>query len=147
MSRKLLRVQECVSEGNENLSEGEARRVAWIPRGPPSWEHGYETGMAHGSALCIPTRPTQSHQRRMTGRIPPPVYSGQCNPAAQHLAEPITMEEVQVALTACRRDTSPGMDGIPNALLRHLPEEGIRRLTEVYNNIFDTGMVPLALED
>ena len=83
----------------------------------------------------------------MTGRIPPPVYSGQCNPAAQHLAEPITMEEVQVALTACRRDTSPGMDGIPNALLRHLPEEGIRRLTEVYNNIFDTGMVPLALED
>ena len=95
MSRKLLRVQECVSEGNENLSEGEARRVAWIPRGPPSWEHGYETGMAHGSALCIPTRPTQSHQRRMTGRIPPPVYSGQCNPAAQHLAEPITMEEVQ----------------------------------------------------
>ena len=81
--------------------------------------------------------------------LPPPLtLEDRTIPAAQHLAEPITiMGEVQVALTACRRDTSPGMAGIPYALLRHLPEVGIRQLTEVYNNIFDTGMVPPARED
>jgi len=45
------------------------------------------------------------------------------------------------------RDTAPGLDGIPYAFLRHLPEEGVSRLTEIFKVILVPGNIPTDWEN
>lgn len=49
--------------------------------------------------------------------------------------EPITMAELECALKQCR-NTAPGPDSVPNALLKNLPLTHLNYLLDIYNKIW-----------
>ncbi|KAH7971811.1 hypothetical protein HPB52_002971 [Rhipicephalus sanguineus] len=57
-------------------------------------------------------------------------YTGEANSA---LGEPITTEEVRHAMMSATKNTTPGKDGITNAMIRNLDESSVKRFTEFVN--------------
>ncbi|KAG0418740.1 hypothetical protein HPB47_004623 [Ixodes persulcatus] len=81
------------------------------------------------TALCDTLRsiyipPPSSH------RVGPPQYTGNPNP---ELDAPITFAELQAGVQALKRNTTPGHDNITNTLLRHLNEEVLEYLVQLFN--------------
>ncbi|KAH6923124.1 hypothetical protein HPB50_022982 [Hyalomma asiaticum] len=66
-------------------------------------------------------------------------YTGQENPA---LDEPISAEEVRHDMMSTTRNTTPGKDGITNAMIRNLDERSIERSTEFVNKRWERGTIP-----
>lgn len=54
---------------------------------------------------------------------------------------PFTLLDVLTALSTCN-DTSPGPDGIPYAMLRHLPDDSLSFLLNIYNAMWRNGFIP-----
>ena len=54
---------------------------------------------------------------------------------------PFTMRDVLTALSTCS-DTSLGPDGIPYATIRHLPEDSLSFLLDIYNAMWREGFIP-----
>lgn len=69
----------------------------------------------------------------------PPTYSGSDN---YDLDKPITITEVQQALHALTRNTTPGKDKINNKLLRNLDDGTIQSLTDLFNHHWEAGTLP-----
>lgn len=64
-----------------------------------------------------------------TGQPTKPVYEGQNQP---ELDAPITFEEVYAAAHSFRKNTTPGVDQVTNAMIRNLSDETLRSLTEFF---------------
>lgn len=69
----------------------------------------------------------------------PLFYTGTPN---SELDAEITREEVEAALRALRRKTTPGPDKISNKILRHLDDTSIDHLTELFNTHWNAGTLP-----
>lgn len=54
---------------------------------------------------------------------------------------PFTMRDIRTALSLCG-DTSPGLDGIPYIMLRHLSDESLMFLLDIYNAMWRESFVP-----
>ncbi len=52
-----------------------------------------------------------------------------------------TLRDVFTALSTCG-DASPGPDGIPYAMMRHLPEDSLSFLLDIYNDMWRDGFIP-----
>ena len=57
------------------------------------------------------------------------------------LNEDFNMDELKSAIKELK-DTAPGNDGILNKLIKHLPEETVKLILELYNEIWDKGLLP-----
>uniref|UniRef100_A0A023FIQ1 Putative rte all n=1 Tax=Amblyomma cajennense TaxID=34607 RepID=A0A023FIQ1_AMBCJ len=62
-------------------------------------------------------------------------YTGKANPA---LDEPLTIE-VRHAVMSATKNTTPGRDGITNAMIRNLDDNSIKRFTEFVNKHWEQG--------
>ncbi|KAG0422851.1 hypothetical protein HPB47_001373 [Ixodes persulcatus] len=81
------------------------------------------------TALCDTLRsiyipPPSSHP------VGPPQYTGNPNP---QLDAPLTFAEVEAAVQALKRNTTPGHYNITNTILRHLNEEVLEHLVQLFN--------------
>ena len=58
------------------------------------------------------------------------------------LDEPFTTKEGKLATDHASNNKAPGLDGIPNELWKNLPPEGIAKLTDEFNDILQSEMIP-----
>lgn len=62
--------------------------------------------------------------------------------AHPYLDAEISIYEVKKILKNLKNDKSPGPDGIANPFYRYLPENFVKRLTVLFNKVFDQGCIP-----
>merc|ERR1711974_402109 len=58
---------------------------------------------------------------------------------------PITLRELGGALKA-KSETAPGEDALTYNILKNLPTEGQKSIVQLFNQIWDTGDIPLILK-
>lgn len=63
------------------------------------------------------------------------------SPGGESYNVPFTLSELKTALNQCH-DSSPGLDDIPYAFLRHMPDNAFNFLLAIYNLIWRTGDFP-----
>lgn len=66
-------------------------------------------------------------------------YEGPENP---ELDKPFEMWELRAALTKANRRSAPGLDGISNSVLSNLSDEGLEKLLDLYNKVWEEGALP-----
>ena len=59
-----------------------------------------------------------------------------------NLDGPLILKEVRKAINSLRPGKAPGDDEITTEMLQALDEEGIDKVTELCNKIYDTGYIP-----
>lgn len=124
--------------GNHTISDpqqvADAFRDHWqaifhphpLPAHPPSLEHIRDA----------------EDQLRHHDTAPIPIIDTTALPAGELLTTPFTEAEVKTLLQHTRR-RAPGPQGITWAMARHLPEQIVKTLSNIYNSSLATGYFPI----
>ncbi|XP_071582049.1 uncharacterized protein [Temnothorax nylanderi] len=73
--------------------------------------------------------------------VDPSADLGECRPD-EELESPFSRAELDRAMEMIRRDSAPGMDGVEYCMIRALPETAIQCMLDIFNRVWDTGLLP-----
>lgn len=65
-------------------------------------------------------------------------------PEIHLLNKPFEIHTLRATLNKCKNNSSPGEDGIPYEVLKHLPKTSLLTLLKLYNDIWKAGTLPIA---
>ena len=72
------------------------------------------------------------------------LHGGQLAAGDQPLNEPFTIKALRIALSRCKKNTSPGEDTITSEILAQLPHPSLLALLELFNSVWASGVLPVS---
>lgn len=82
-----------------------------------------------------------NYKRELEPQISNKTQQAICEDVGEPINSLICMNEITTVLRLCKK-TSPGPDGIPSILIKHLPTQGLELLLEIYNYMFRNNIFP-----
>src|SRR6218665_2525932 len=70
------------------------------------------------------------------------LHGGQLPADDQPFNEPFTITVLRIALSRCKKNTSPGEDTITSEILAQLPHPSLLALLEMFNRVWASGVLP-----